>query len=201
MLKTQKAERGSYTIEAVIVMSSILFAVCAILFSFMIMYQNVVLIYAASSGAEQGAATWVNSGIKMETGEGYNDDGLYWRLTEFGGGGSLAAQKKDKIKAYVMQKLSLSIFSNSKIDVNVDFSDNLIQRTVTVGVSQSITIPFEAVAKYFNNGDSPFVIKAEVSSAIAEPAEYIRNIDFVLDLCKKGGDIFSKVENAVKGLL
>lgn len=193
-----KKNEGSYTVEAVIVMSSILIIITAILFGFMLMYQNVVIMNAASYGAQQGAVAWVNSGIALETGEGYNNDGLYYRFAEFNNS-NLVQIKKQKIENAVREKLKLSIFSNSNIDVKVDFKNNIIQRIIIVEVSQEIPIPFGAIAKLFNDGNKPFEIKARISSAVAEPAEYIRNIDFVKDMAKKIKDeIEDKIEKKLE---
>lgn len=62
----RKSSKGSYTVEATIVISSLLIALCAVMFAFMLMYQNVVIIYAASYGAQQGARSWVDTGISID---------------------------------------------------------------------------------------------------------------------------------------
>ena len=188
----KKRFRGSYTIEATIVFSAMLIALCAVMFAFMIMYQHVILIYAASYGAQQGARAWVNTGISMDgTTRGYNSE-LYSGIAELWGGG-LTQTKKDKIKAAVDGKLKLSIFSTKNIDVDIQYNVNILplKRDVTVDIKQEIPIPFSGIVKFFNNGN-PFAIKAKMKATVVEPTEYIRNMDYAIEWVKVLGEKLGK---------
>lgn len=172
--------KGSFTLEAVIVVSSIIMILFAILYSFMIMYQYVIVTYAASYAAQQGASTWVNSALDINTGEGKYNSEVYYRIAEFAGG-SLVQEKKNKIENCVKEKLSMGILSPKNSTVKVDFKNYVFQRQVHVEVKQDIPIPFSGIVKFFNGGNT-FCIETKAVAVVSEPAEYIRNCDYVTEL-------------------
>lgn len=199
--------KGSYTVEATIVLSTVLIALCAVMYAFMIMYQNVVIMYAASYGAQQGARSWVNTGVSVD-GKAWNHNSeLYSGIAELAGGGNTGA-KKDRIKSAVNDKMKLSIFSTRTATVNVDFKNNILQRKVVVEIKQKIPIPFSGIVKYINNGNA-FEIHAKMEAAVAEPTEFIRNVDYAIEWIQStgewmkktlGSDAGSKAAEKMKGL-
>ena len=203
----RKRSKGSYTVEATIVISAMLIALCAVMYAFMIMYQNVVVIYAASYGAQQGARSWVNTGISMDGTSRNYTSGLYTHLAELGGGGETSA-KKTKIENAVKDKMKMSVFSTNTAEIKVDFDNNILQRKVVVDINQKIPIPFSGIVKFFNNGKE-FAIKAKMEATVAEPTEYIRNIDYALEWIQSAGkwlketlgnDAGGKAAGKIKGL-
>ena len=207
MRAMRKSSKGSYTVEATIVISSLLIALCAVMFAFMLMYQNVVIIYAASYGAQQGARSWVNTGISMDGTSREYTSGLYSDIAELTGGGDTSAKKK-KIENAVKDKLKMSVFSTNTANINVNFENNILQRKVVVDIKQTIPIPFSGIAKFFNNGEA-FALKAKMEATVAEPTEYIRNIDYALEWIQSAGkwlketlgnDAGSKAAGKIKGL-
>lgn len=203
----KKSSKGSYTVEATIVISAMLIALCAVMYAFMIMYQNVVVIYAASYGAQQGARSWVNTGISMDGTSRNYTSGLYSHIAELGGGGETSA-KKTKIENAVKDKMKMSVFSTNTAKIKVDFENNILQRKVVVDINQKIPIPFSGIVKFFNNGKE-FAIKAKMEATVAEPTEYIRNVDYALEWIQSAGkwlketlgnDAGSKAAGKIKGL-
>lgn len=174
-----KKTNGSFTLEAVIVMTTIIFILFAVLYAFMLMYQNVIVTYAASYAAQQGAVTWVNSGLDINTGEGNYNSEPYYRIAELAGGGSSGA-KKTKIKSCAENKLKMGILPVKDNTVNVEFKNYLIQRQVQVEIKQTVPIPFGGIAKFFNGGND-FTIKTKSVAIVPEPAEYIRNVDYAIE--------------------
>lgn len=168
--------RGSFSIEATIVMSALLIIIVTIYYAFMAMYQYAIITYAASYGAEQGATAWVNGGDGLE-GASY-DDGIYYRLGELGGGDG---QKIESIKRAVEDKIKGGVLSTDGTVVDVDFENTLLQRKIVVNVKQNVNIPFAAILNYFTDSEE-FTINTKATAVIAEPAEYIRNIDYAKEL-------------------
>lgn len=175
--------KGSYTIEAVIVMSSVLMAIFAVFYSFTLMYQNVVIMYAASYGAQQGAMAWENTGIDIDGKSREYNEALYDRILEIGGGGHMS-EKKNNIEQCVREKLKMGIFNVNKINVKVDVNNNILQRKITVEVSQDVPILLSGIVKYF--GGDTMMLHAKTSAVIDDPAEYIRNLDYVMEWVKRG---------------
>lgn len=203
----RESSKGSYTVEATIVVSSLLIALCAVMFAFMLMYQNVVIIYAASYGAQQGARSWVDTGISINGTTREYTSGIYSDIAELTGGGDTSA-KKEKIELAVKEKLKMSIFSIDTASVSVNFENNILQRKVVVDIKQIIPIPFSGIAKFFNNGEA-FAIKAKMEATVVEPTEYIRNIDYAVEWIQSAGkwlketlgkDAGSKAAGKIKGL-
>ncbi len=199
--------KGSYTVEATIVISAMLIALCAVMYAFMIMYQNVVVIYAASYGAQQGARSWVNTGISIDGTNRSYTSGMYSHIAELGGGGETST-KISKIKNAVKDKMKMSVFSTNTATIKVDFENNILQRKVVVDINQKIPIPFSGIVKFFNDGKE-FAIKAKMEAIVAEPTEYIRNVDYAVEWIQSAGkwlketlgnDAGSKAASKIKGL-
>lgn len=179
-MKTRKY-KASFTLEAAVVMSSILIILCAILYAFMIMYQNVIVTYATSYGAQQGASTWANNDLKVDglKAEEKSDLGLYYRIAEFGRGGNVPT-KEDNIKECVIAKLHGGVFSAGDENVKVEFKNYVLQRQINVKVNQKIPIPFGGIVKFFRGGKD-FEISTTATAVIPEPTEYIRNCDYAVE--------------------
>ena len=186
-----KKSKGSYTVEAVIVMTTILFIIFAIITAFMLLYQQTIMLYVASTSAQQGAVMWTNTSTDMK-GENIstNNQGLYYRITEFAGGGG-KNDKIQKIKSHAesqLQALSFAGFiGNATPVVDVKMNNNVLQRTIDVTISKKVTMPFEFLLNFF---DKTPEIKVKCTALISEPAEYIRNIDYAMELAN---GIWSKV--------
>lgn len=174
-----KPLKGSFTLEAVVVMSSIIMILFAILYAFMIMYQNVIVTYAASYAAQQGAITWVNSGLNIDDGTGNYNSEIYYRIAEVVGDGKVS-EKKTKIENCVREKLKAGILSSDDSTVNVELKNYIFQRQIHVEVKQNIPIPFSGIVKFFNDGQG-FVISTKSIAVVPEPTEYIRNCDYAIE--------------------
>ena len=80
----------------------------------------------------------------------------------------------------------MSVFSTDTATIKVDFKNNILQRKVVVDIKQTIPIPFSGIVKFFNHGEQ-FTIKAKMEATVAEPTEYIRNIDYALEWIQSAG--------------
>lgn len=206
--KMNKKYNASFTLEAAVVMSSIIMILFAVLYAFMIMYQNVIVTYAASYAAQQGAVTWVNSGLNINDGTGDYNSELYYRIAEFANTNKVKA-KKQKIEECVKEKLKGGILSADNCEIKVDFKNYVFQRQIHVEIKQEIPIPFSGIVKYFNNGQG-FAISTKAVAAVPEPTEYIRNVDYAVETAttlikfidKKLGisNGFEKFKSAIKEL-
>lgn len=175
----KKKYNGSFTLEAAIVMSSIIMVLFAVLYAFMIMYQNVIVTYAASYAANQGALTWVNSALDIDSGSGKYNSEPYYRIAEFAKSEKYRA-KISKIENCAKEKLKEGILSSKKSEVNVEMKNYVFQRQVHVTIKQTIPIPFGGIVKFFNGGKA-FEINTKAVAAVPEPTEYIRNCDYAIE--------------------
>lgn len=172
-------EKGSYTVEAAIVMSAIIMIVFAIISAFLLLYQNVVITYVAQQAAQQGAALWTDMSVQMDgTRQGQDKQNVYYRLGELGGGGSKTEEKKQRVKTWAEERLKelipQSLVGSGAEQVNVSFENTIFQRFVTVEIRKAVDIPIAGIAQYFGD-DLDVSVKAR--AAVSEPAEYIRTLD------------------------
>lgn len=180
MNKHGNKEKASTTLEAIIIFPTILIMIFALMFAFEVMYQYVVLEYAASYGATRGAMMWqydvkeldfINGGGKKE--------GLYHDIDELLSGGISSDRKKMIVDETTKIVKSLSIFGGD-VDVEPTYKGALTGRTITVSVSQKVAIPFDAILEYFD--DDVGTLKAGSAANIYDPDEFIRNIDYGYEL-------------------
>lgn len=199
-----KSQRGSYTLEAVIVMSTLIFIIFAIISAFLLLYQNVVMYYVATQAAQEGAVMWTDTAHDLDGHTtGVDTQSYYYRIAElFGGGG--VAEKEQTIKNWAEDKMKElmpgTLIGSGAESVSVNFSsqwEKLFMRTIEVKITKEIDIPFKQVAQYFG-ADLDLTVIAKAS--VAEPAEAIRNIDYALQLAQemwsvvsdKLGELFKK---------
>lgn len=193
--------RGSYTLEAAIVMSTIIFILFAIISAFLLLYQNAVMYYVASKAAQQGSIMWTDTGLSLDGTVSQDTNGLYYRLTELAGGGG-SAEKKAVIQQWAEKELKKrmpgTMVGNGGETVTVQFQNTVFQRLLTVKIDKEVNIPFKKIAQYFSED---LDLHVSVTAAIAEPAEYIRNIDYAKELT---GELWKMVKGKlgeiVKGL-
>lgn len=202
MFKGKK--RGSTTLEAVIIMPTILLMIFAIFFAFQFMYQYVVIEYAVSTGATKGAMMWdyEADGVDFEKGTVGDKVWIYNNLVQMLTGSGISDREK-MIKENTEKIIkSMSVFG-SQTKVTSKYEGKLTGRYVTVEAEQKITIPFDAVISFFNkNGDNKLAIKASSTAALYDPDEYIRNIDYAVelssDLVKQIKEKFSAITKNMK---
>ncbi len=171
-------DKASTTIEAAIVMSTLLFIIFAIISAFLLLYQNAVMEYVATQAAQQGAVYWTDTSVQMDGSRSGKDDsnGLYYRIGEMAGGNSakcayIKKWAEDKMKSMIPR----SIVGSGAEQVNVTFKSGLMQRYVIVEIKKEVNIPFASIMQYFNDDLN---MRVKVQASVSEPAEYIRTLDF-----------------------
>ncbi|MFK0522403.1 TadE/TadG family type IV pilus assembly protein [Paenibacillus illinoisensis] len=186
--KRFKREDGSFTIEASLVFPVVLFILVLILFFTMYMYQKTFLNQHAYAASERAAYSWDNSHKQTMTGEVAADehDNLYWRLTDdrllgalFGWAGAdnqiSVPVPASEGGSLTEQKLSQAVQNMpGGMRGTIEYQNSLIQRKVTTKLEQVISLPLPSFL--FDSGDR---VLTQGSSAVVEPAEFIRTVDLV----------------------
>jgi hypothetical protein len=196
---TCRNEQGSYTVEAVIIMSIVFFAVFLLCFSFMLMYHRVLLTKAAHEIAEQAANEWTRGSSPYYRIFEINSNGRFVEKTIEG---ALDAEKlresfrhEEKITNAVEEKLALMLKKTfpkllrwikepQKTTVKISFENGLIMQKVFVEITQEMKIPFGQLKKVFD-GKAEAVLQAQSTAVITDPAETIRNADLVMEYATK----------------
>lgn len=168
------------TVEATLVFTLVLFAVMAVIYSFMLMYQYAVVQSAVSVGASEYARA-ADSGREI-------DDSLKAELLE----------RMDK-------EMKKGLLSGS-YDIDISYSDKQWAiATVELTVSMKVMKPISQIAQFF--GGEAFEIKgyAEVGiSGVGRRRSVIDSLDFICELIDRaknvGNDTLGKLyDNFLKG--
>lgn len=214
-MEKHKADRGSYTIEASMIFSLIVMTVILLLFTFSYMQQKSALESIASYAAQQGAELWLDSRRSMENGwidvtkaadsPGYRvfDNLLLSRKTFEGSieatkaingkqrfvlsmdaDSSLPGKKAFLIGEAICGKMRSAVIKPASTKVRITYSNGILRGKLTVEIIQEIKVPLGGL-KQFLDGKETLTLSARSSAAVTEPDEYIRNIDFAVELAKK----------------
>ena len=178
-----KSKKGSITIETTIVILFVFFCIIFAIFASIRLYRTVSIQVAADLAAQRGACTWDNINKDINTGKIRNTRNepydLYWRIYDI--------RKDPKIVRIVNWLLS---------HPNRDSLIKMNERTAVVEMKDYIVLKkLQIEVKNMISGE-----KAFAGAVVIEPAEFIRNTDFLVEAA---GDImkyFSGVNNAIERL-
>ncbi|WP_418792176.1 TadE family protein [Phosphitispora sp. TUW77] len=180
--------KGSYTLEASLVIPVILTVILGIMFFSIYLYEKLALLDTAVYSARQTAAAWDNSRKDIETGSFRGDfrtDGLYWRITDDYSESSLVKQKTDRAAALINTRLQGDISSEREpADISVTFSNSLIQRTVSVNISRKTDVSPFLPGSLINS-----LISGSAEAAVTEPVEFIRNWELTTGYLNEAKDL------------
>ena len=186
----QKKQKGSYTLEAVIVMSTIIFIIFSVISAFLLIYQNAVTYYVAIQAAQEGAVLWTDPSHSLDgtISDESKENGLYYRVGEmFSTQGGSAGEKISTIKGWAEKKLKEmtpdTMVGSGPSTVQVRFHNYVVYQELEVEITKEIDIPFKEIARYFSE-DLDLHVTARAS--IADSAEKIRNMDYAGELVKSG---------------
>jgi hypothetical protein len=163
------------------------------------MYQKVTLYYVASQAADRVAYHWDNSYKKPLTGE-FNmeqKDGLYWRLTNDGilelilefipvhessvdvspQINIISASTTNGLAESKMKKMAEAMPGG--LQGSIAYKNHVIDKEVIVELEKPLKIP-DFVSSLI--GKSVFV---EARATVVDPAQYIRNIAFIIEYKNK----------------
>ncbi|MGI6585694.1 MAG: pilus assembly protein [Gracilibacteraceae bacterium] len=199
-LDKHKSENGSYTVEAVMVFVIIMFAVLALLFSFLYMQQKTSLESIASFAAQQGAEIWPDSRrnivdelmISSITYEGYfekasSGDGKSEMVLRMDVGNDLSGQKAALIGEALSKRIESTILNPESTRVKITFNNNFLRRSIIIELNQEIKVPLGGLKEFFDGKDT-LVLSARSAATVTEPDEFIRNADLMAELSKKFGE-------------
>ncbi|WP_165861104.1 TadE/TadG family type IV pilus assembly protein [Paenibacillus paeoniae] len=190
-----KDEKGSFTIEASIVLPILFAMVLAFLLFGMYLYQKVMVYYSVSTISERAAFSWDNSHRDARTGilTEPEYDGLYRRLGSDGALASLFGMTGDEGRRSVSLPADVQESTSS---VDTDLTKRKLvksaQWVATAGLSYNGTVQYagDGLSRYVETGLHkpiqlmPFEeswIRGEPDGAarghIVDPVEFIRSVD------------------------
>lgn len=196
-------EQGSYTIEAVLIMSAVFLTLFLLCFSFMLMYHRVLLTKAATEIAETAANDWtketspyyrifeLNSGGKTveKTVTGSFDEEKLQQVFQDGTDdrkktADAVSKKLNTVLKNTFPQLLRCIKEPAKTTVKVTYENGFIIRKIKVEITQEIKIPFGQLKQFFD-GKAEAVLQAQSTAVVTDPADMIRNVDLALEYASK----------------
>lgn len=183
-----KNENGSMIIEASVVFPIILYCSLAMIFMGMFVFLKVMVSHAAVLVADRAAIVWTNSSKDPKTGffPNHTYDPLYWRLYQ----DQLLDRvldigtQRDNFNVHIPSRIGSSLATKKLHSAaafvpllytgNVQFNNLLMERTVNASLASPM---FDySVGRMI---DQEINIDGEAVSAVVEPAEFIRTVEFV----------------------
>lgn len=190
-------KKGSATVEASLIFPVIFLIGVAIIYFSMILYQKAYIQSLADNASQKGAASWTNPKTDIYTGNvpkaSLGDGGLYWRLFDFS-----SEAKRKKIEEYITNRIAAhAAMGLSKPPVvSVELDNYVVYKVLKINIDVSYKIPVGNLLKMFGLSNE-YRFSAKSSAVIHEPAEFIRNTDFVLDTERKFEKEHPKFESMV----
>ena len=166
-------KRGSFTVEAAIIFSVVFLLLVVLVYLFIVMYQYINLQSVASETANRGSAYYVKQF------ENYSywpkEENPYWRFID-----TKSFDKKSKLQDFALKNLFPTIFpSNITVDINnkrVYLSSQLV-----VCINDNYKLPAGNLLELFGFPQT-FELSSQISSPLEDNAEFVRNLDMVVDI-------------------
>jgi hypothetical protein len=206
--KIAKNMKGSITIETVIVVPFLFLCVLFIIYISIRLYRIAAIQVIADLTVQRGSVVWnnvnkdINTGKPMNTvskfSKNYSNDEiqssevpLYWRLFD-----NQKEIKKDRLKEWTLARLdNNSVLYNSERTENIEsaektveieIKDYIILKNLQIEISYSNYSPMKNTLnktgiERYSFGKETITAK----SAVFEPAEFIRNVDFFIEAGEK----------------
>ena len=192
--------KGSIVVEASLIFPIVFLIVVAVIYFCLIIYQKAYIQSLADIAVERGAAGWNNPTKDMSTGgvskANMNSGGLYWRLIDF-----RVKDKEERVKEYIKTRLNghAVLGFSSPPEVNVKMYDYIAYKVLEISINVRYKIPVGKVLKMFGLSEH-YEVSVKSSAVINEPAEFIRNTDFVLNLEKEFEKSHPAYQNAANNI-
>lgn len=155
-------DKGSLTIEAVLVFSTVLLSISIFLFGVMFMYNRIILTKAAVDTAEKAANILVIGEEELISESELKSAGL------------------KKLQAELHRKLANGLIKPQLTEITISIDNEMLTRSVKVVISQDIRIPFGRL-KALSDGQDFITITGTGIATIIAPPQYIRNVDLCVE--------------------
>lgn len=179
-----KRQRGSITVEASIIIPIVILSLIAAIYAGTLLYHRACLQAAADNAAERGILAWNGAGGDFESRETeisrIGVQGLYRRIFD-----PLEKEKEAWLACYAVSAQGAPlILGEPERHVRVEVKNYLIFQKLAVTIEETYRPPLGKLADIFGFGET-YVLKAGAEAIVNDPAEFIRNTDFVIDIEKE----------------
>jgi hypothetical protein len=175
--------RGSIAVEAAMIIPIVIVAVIIILYIMLIIFQTCIMQTTANSIAEKTAAVYYNHKASFASGQitkaNIESLGLYRRWI------SNVDFEQNNFKAVSIERLRKNSVLKSK-DISLDIlkTGNIINQKITVVIDTTYDNPMGNMTEVWGLSKN-INLQVHAEATIDDPAEFIRNTDFVLETALK----------------
>lgn len=188
-------ERGSFTLEASLVMPVLFLATLTLLFFLLIIYQRAFMYYQASKVVTQAAFNWDNSHREARTGKltqikddqgHWMTDGPYWMYGGqgfpmfgtswlIGGDGSQSFEIMASGNSMPEKKIRKVAAAYGMKEVgSVKYTSSLFKREIEISMNRERAVPnFARIMFGVDNSNS-----VTARTTVSEPVEFLRSVEF-----------------------
>jgi len=176
-----KSQKGSVVVEASIIVPVVILSIVGIIYLAVLLYQLAYIQCIADRSAEQGALSWNSVERDLDSGKPIRNDlsksGLYWRLVDRN-----KHNKETRLLNHLdMESEKFDIFSVRNRNSGVKSEDFVVYKKLIVQMDDAYALSAGRYLKQFGIGEN-YVIRTESEAVVLDPAEFIRNTDFILDM-------------------
>lgn len=180
MKKLRNKRQGSLTVEASLIFPIVFFAIVSLLYISIYLHDTTALKAITNEATERFQLAYANK-VDIETGHVLTprerlSKGLYWRWTKQRG-------YEAGVKAFIMKEAEARLFlKDGQLDIETGIENYIIKQNLIIEVKKNFRTPLDPVNKLLGigNGGKDMVIYTQTS--MKDPAEVIRNMDYLDDL-------------------
>ena len=182
MKAAKQSNRGSIAVEAAMVVPIVMIAVIVVIYIMLLIFQTSLMQITANNIAERAAATYYYNNTSLMSGrtskEAIKDLGLYRRWT------SNAEIQQNDFEVFAMKTLLQRSIIKGSSDFDMKRSGNIINQRITVILTGTYENPLGDLTKLWGM-DNKINLRVRAEATIDDPAELIRNTDFILETASK----------------
>lgn len=184
-------DRGSATVEYVIILPLVFMCIFAVIFTFCYLYQRSIVQSLADSSAEALAKVWGHNPLDPETiktgaysMESFNSREIYWQIKPFGNENKEeAAQTWIESRMYGVGVLKPFVpegaDKESEPVADVEYSFGFPYSTIKVSISADYLIPGSNALKIIGLGDM-LTMSVYSEATVYDQKELINNTDYIM---------------------
>ncbi len=182
MVPKKEGSRGSVTVEAAVIVPIVIIGVIVMLYILMLIFQSCVLQITANHIAERAAGMYNKGAAELITGsispKSISNLGIYRRW-------SSELPQKNRLKEEAESLLQKnSVLKSNSIDIEIQEKGTPIARSVNVQLRASYVNPLGELLKIWGL-HSKINLTADAKATVKDPAEFIRNTDYVIETAAK----------------
>jgi hypothetical protein len=178
----KQSKRGSIAVEAALIVPIVIITVMIMIYIMLIIFQTGIMQITANNIAERASAVYFNHGDYMDGSTSkaqISNLGLYrrWSL-----GSSF---ELENYKNFALDKLRKnSVLKSKSFSVDIQQRNMIVSQKVTVTLASSYDNPMGTLTAIWGL-NKRIELKVQAVAVIDDPAEFLRNTDFILDTASK----------------